>query len=131
MTGNLTAQQASDLANKFLTLAQAVSDFRYANWDSMSKADNQKLAALQMSILNAGEDITALSTTLVLDEVQSSLTEIYTVSDQIKTTLKSLENVQKGLNIAGSIVNLGSAIISKSPQGVAFAVKGLADTALS
>lgn len=36
----LYLQQANALANNFLGLAQAIGDFRYNNWNSLSKADN-------------------------------------------------------------------------------------------
>ena len=65
----LTAQQANILANNFLGLAQAIGDYRYENWATLSKGDNQKLGTLQRAILNYGEDVLALSTVLVMNDV--------------------------------------------------------------
>jgi uncharacterized protein YoxC len=120
----LTSLQANILANNFLGLAQAIGDFRYENWNNLSKADNQKLGDFQRSILNYGEDILALSTTLVMDDVQTSLAQINNVTAQIKGTIKNLQNIQKGINVAASVVTLGAAIISKNPETVASAISG-------
>ena len=124
----LTSQQANNLANNFLGLAQAIGDFRYNNWNSLSKAENQRLGNFQWSILNNGEDILALSTVLVMDDVQTSLTQINNVTTQIKGTISTLQNVQKGINLAAAIVTLGAAIISKNPQSIVDAISGVVDT---
>jgi cell division protein ZapA (FtsZ GTPase activity inhibitor) len=122
----LTSRQAYDLANNFLGLAQAIGDFRYNNWYLLSKDDNQKLGDLQWSILNSGEDILALSTILVMDDVSESLEKINGITAMIKGNIHTLQNIQKGINIAASIVTLGAAIISKNARSVTEAIDGLA-----
>ena len=82
----LTSQQAYELASNFLGLAQAIGDFRFDNWNSLTKAQNRKLGNFQWSILNHGEDILALSTVLVMDDVQDSLNNIKEITDEIKNS---------------------------------------------
>ena len=125
---NLTSQQANNLANNFLGLAQAIGDFRYENWNTLSKSENQKLGNFQWSILNCSEDILALSTTLVMKDVGISLKQINEVTIQIKGTIENLKNIQKGIDLAASIVTLGGAIISKNPQTIADSIAGVVDT---
>jgi len=122
----LTSRQAYDLANNFLGLAQAIGDFRYSNWYLLSKADNQMLGDLQWSILNSGEDILTLSTILVMDDVSESLGKINDITARIKGNIHTLQNIQKGINIAASVVTLGAAIISKNARSVTDAIDGLA-----
>jgi hypothetical protein len=124
---NLTAQQANDLSSNFLGLPQAIGDFRYDNWSTLTKEDNQNLGNLQWSILNYGEDILALSATLVMAEVEGSLAQINSVTQQIKGTIDTLQKVQKALNVAASIVTLGGAIISKNPKAIAGGIQGVVD----
>jgi hypothetical protein len=121
----LTAKQANDLGKDFLALAQAIGDFRYDNWNTLSKEDNQRLSDFQWSILNYGEDILALSVILVMDDVEASLTKINTISSKIKGTIQVLKNIQKGIDVAAAIVTLGAAIISKSPKVIADSIDGL------
>ncbi|WP_445915309.1 hypothetical protein, partial [Flavobacterium sp.] len=101
---NLTSQQANELANNFLALAQAIGDYRYQNFDTLSKPQNQKISDLHLSILNYADDLYTLSATLVMDDVQTSLTSIGAVTTQIKATYKTLQNVQKAINVAESVV---------------------------
>jgi hypothetical protein len=123
----LTSQQANDLANNFLVLAQSVGDFRINNRSSLTVEDNQKLANWQWSIMNYGEDILAFSTTLVMNDVQTSLTQINDVASKIKGTIQTLQNIQKGINVAAAIVTLGAAIISKNPLTIADAISSVSD----
>lgn len=123
----LTSQQANELANNFLELAQAIGDFRYDHWDTLSVFDNQRLGNWQWAILNYGEDILVLSTTLVMDDVQDSLSQITQVTTEIKSSIKTLQNIQKGIDVAAAMVTLGAAIISKSPQSIVAGVTGVRD----
>jgi len=118
----LTAQQANDLANQFLALAQAIGDFRYNHWNDLSKAQHHRLASQHWSVLNYGEDILALSTALIMDDVLNSLASIKTITGQIKSSLGTLADIQKGINVAASIVTLGAAIISQSPIAIGEAI---------
>ena len=125
---NLTAQEANDLGKIFLALAQSIGDFRYSNWDNLSELQKQKLSSHQWSILNSAEDIFAKSATLVMDDVKGSLIKIKNVTDKINTTLKTLKNIQKGIDIAAAAVTLGAAIISENPQAIIGALNGLVNT---
>lgn len=124
---NLTADQANELAHNFLKLAQGIGDFRIANRHRLSPGDNQSLANWQWSIMNYGEDILAFSTTLVMNDVQSSLKIINDTTVQIKETIQHLENIQKGINVAAAVVTLGASIISKNPKAIADAIGGIVD----
>ena len=123
----LTSQQANELANNFLGLAQAIGDFRYNNWFSLSKSENQMLGSLQWSILNSGEDILALSTILVMDDVQASLDKINNITTQIKSNIHALKDIQKGIDIAAAIVTLGASVISRNIQSINDAIAGVAE----
>jgi hypothetical protein len=114
----LTSEEANQLSNNFLGLAQAVGDYRFKNWNSLSTNDNQKLASFQWSLLNHGEDILAFSTQLVFEEVSESLQTIQSLTEKIQHTIIKLENIQKVINLATSAVTLGAAIISKDPKAI-------------
>ncbi len=121
----LTAEQATQLANHFLGLAQAIGDFRYANWETLSQEENKKLATSQAAILKSGEDIFALSATLIMTDVQTSLLQIKSLTQQIKSTITHLKDIQKAINVATSIVNLGVVIVTINPQGIVNGITGV------
>lgn len=124
----LTSQQANALANDFLGLAQAIGDFRYDNWNELSKIQNQELGNLQWSVLNYGEDILALSTTLVMDDVDASLEKINKITLEIKSTIQNLKDIQKAINVAAAIVSFGGAIISKDPSSISAGLQAVIDS---
>lgn len=125
---NLNSQEANILSENFRELAKSINDFRFNNFNSLSKEENQNLDDLQESILNYGEDILARSTNLVMDDVQESLKTIKDVTTKIKNTVQTLKDFQKGINIATSIVTLGAAIINKNPQSILNAIEGVVGT---
>lgn len=124
----LTSVQANALANDFLGLAQAIGNFRYDNWNEMSKTQNQQLGKMQWSILNYGEDILALSTALAMDDVQASLNKINDTTLEIMSTIQQLKNIQKVINVAGAIIAFGGAVISKDPSAIKTGLQGVIDS---
>ena len=125
---NLSAQQAGALAANFLAIAQSIGDYRFANWDTLDDAQNKQLGSLQRSILNAGEDVLALSTVLIMDDVSDSLSKINEVTTQIKEGLRFLKNIQKVVNIAAAAASLGSGVLSKNPQTISNGISSLVDS---
>lgn len=125
---NLTAIQANRLANEFLSLAQSIGEFRYKNYDNLNNEENQKLRNYHWSVMNSSDDIFTLSANLVLEDTEEALTEISGVSSEMKNTYKDLQNIQKAIDIAASVVTLGAAIISKNPQAIADSLSGLIET---
>lgn len=121
----LNAQQARELAGNFLSLAQSVGDYRLDNFSTLSKPDLKRLGELQSTLLRSGEDMLALSATLVLPEVQQSLKDLGAVTKDIRTTITRLKSVQKVLNVAAAAVSLSSSIISKNPQAIVSGIQGL------
>lgn len=124
---NLTSQQANKLANDFLALAQAIGEYRYQNYTNLSSEENQQLKNYHWSILNCSDDLFTLSAQLILEDVNSSLNAISAITIKIKENYQNLENIQKAINVATSIVTLGAAIISKNPQAVTDSLSELTD----
>lgn len=123
----LTSQQTNELANYFLAMAEAVGDYRYQNFDSLSAQENKEIKDSLEFIRKCANELFTLSATLVMDDAQNSLSAIKEVTNQMKSTYKTLQDVQKAINMAASIVTLGKAILEKSPQQIADATVKLAD----
>lgn len=111
----LTAKQVNELANSFLAMAQAVGDYRYLNYDSITKGQKQKLKSLHWSVLQTADDLYTLSASLTLDDAQTALEAIDKISKDMKASYKKLKDVQKAIKLATSMVVLGSAVLSKNP----------------
>ncbi|HTE28331.1 hypothetical protein [Flavitalea sp.] len=122
---NLTADQAAELAKNFLGLAQCIGNYRFANWKKLSKTENQDLSDKQWSILNAGEDMLALSTTLVIQEADNSLKQIKSITGELNKTILQIKKVQKVINIGTAVIQLASVIIGKQPLAIPGAIGDL------
>lgn len=125
---SLTSQQTNELAGNFLALAKVIGEYRYENFDKLSKPENEKMKDLHLSILAFVDDLYTLSATLVMDDVQSSLATINKVTIEMEATYETLQDVQKAINVAASVVTLGSSVLSKDPQAIAESIGGLVDT---
>ena len=125
---NLTSQQANKLANNFLALAQSVGEYRYTHYSDLSPDENQQLKNYHWSILNCSDDLFTLSANIIIEDVETSLNSISEITNQIKGTYQDLQNVQKAINVATSVVTLGAAIVSKNPQAIADSISGLVES---
>jgi hypothetical protein len=124
-TDNLNAAQAAELARSFLGLAQCIGNYRFANWKNLSAEENGQLADKQWSILNAGEDMLALSTTLLVKEADSTIKQIKTITLDLDATILKIKKVQKVINISAAIIQLAAVIIGKQPLAIPGAIDGL------
>jgi len=123
----LTSQQVNELANYFLVMAQAVGDYRYQNFDNLSKEQNIEIKELLEFIRKCADDLFSLSSSLIMIDVQTSLAAIGEVTNQMKITYKTLQDIQKAINIAASVATLGKAILNKDLHLIRNATEGLAD----
>lgn len=122
---NLTSDQANQLSDNFYKLAIGLADFRVANWDRLSPKQRKELSDIQYTIIRCGEDILAFSTTLVMDEVADSLGQINILADEIRGTIKTLRDIQKGLDVAAGILVLGAAILRRDTMGIGNSIKAV------
>jgi hypothetical protein len=122
---NLTADQAAELAKNFLGLAQSIGNYRFTNWKKLSREENQGLADKQWSILNAGEDMLALSTTLEIQEAADTLKKIKSLTGELDKTILRIKNVQKVINIGTAVIQLAAMIIGKQPLAIPGAIGNL------
>lgn len=124
---NLNSKQARELAINFFALANLIGEYRYEYKESLSTPHKIELKNLYDEISLSGTQMLAISTKLAMDEVKESLLQIDTITIQIKNSIKTLKDIQKVINIATTIVNLGSSIISKNPLAIATAINGVED----
>ena len=122
---NLTSAQAAELAKNFLGLAQSMGNYRFTNWKKLTKVQNQELSDKQWSILNAGEDMLALSTTLLINEADETLKQIRQVTSDIDKTILQIKKIQKVINIGTAVVQLAAVIIGKQPLAIPGAIDDL------
>ena len=122
---NLTSDQAAELAKNFLGLAQSIGNYRFSNWKKLSREENQELSNKQWSVLNAGEDMLALSTNLEIQEAGKTLKEIKSLTNELDKTILQIKKVQKVIDIGAAAIQLAAVIIGKQPLAIPGAIENL------
>ena len=115
---NLTSKQANSIADTFKGIAKEVGDYRMNNYDRMSPTQRIDIENLQDNILEQADKLYTESATLVMNDIQNSLATIENVTTEIQETIHGLQDIQKAIDIASSVLNLGAAILSKDPQSI-------------
>lgn len=121
----ITAQQLNELANEFIGMAQAVGNYRFRNFVTLSAEENKQLGDLQWNLLNTANNLFTASAIAVMDEVEDALDKIKAVSKDMATTYKNLKTIQDAIDVATAAVTLGAAIFSNSPVAIIGAIDGL------
>lgn len=124
---NLSSDQAYQLASQFHGLSVAVGDYRFAHWDKLSAAERKRLEDLQWTLMNYSSDFTAQAISLVVDDLQGTLSKIRGATAQANKVIHDIEMVSKVLVIAASAAVLGAAIMSGNAEGALEAAGELAD----
>jgi hypothetical protein len=125
--GNLTSEQALELSNYFLTLSQTIGQYRIDNFESLSSDQDNRIKDLHWSVMMYANNFNALSTILVLDEVEESLNAINQITRNINETISHLENIQKVIDIATAVVSLGASILSTDVLDINNSIQELSD----
>jgi hypoxanthine phosphoribosyltransferase len=115
---NMTSEQVGRIADSLRIIAKAIGEFRIKNYIKMSHGQIASIESLQEQILQQADNLYTESAILVMDDIQNSLTTIEKVTAEIQQTIKSLQDIQKTIDIATSVLNLGAAILSKNPQSI-------------
>jgi hypothetical protein len=110
--GKLTAGQARDLANQFHDLSVAIGDYRFGNWDSLTRADRDNLEDLQWTLMNYSSDFTSQAITLALSNLDETLSRIGRITNKARRVIKTIKTVDKVVRIAAAATVLGAAIVT-------------------
>ena len=122
---NLTSEQVTSIAKLLNRIANSIEEYRDQNYSRMSSAQRSVIENLRDQILEQSNKLYTESTILVMDEVQNSLAIIEKVTLEMQETYKNLQNIQKAIDVASSVLNLGAAILSKNPTSIAKSIDEL------
>ncbi|NNE78406.1 MAG: hypothetical protein HKN31_15190 [Pricia sp.] len=122
---NLTSAQVKQLADNLLRMTNALGNYRYENFEKLSEEENLCLKKLHSQQLEHTTEIYTKSALLVMDDVESSLEKIKTITTETQDLYKKLTNVQKVLDRATSVLTLATAIISLDVKEITSSIKKL------
>jgi hypothetical protein len=121
----LTANQARDLAQSFRSVSVSLGDYRFANWDSLTKAQRDAIEDAEWTLLNYSSDFVTQAVGLTLDDTKASLKNIQDTTTKAKKAVETIKTIKKVIVIAGAVIKLGAAIVSENPGVIAAAIGDL------
>ena len=122
---NLKSEQVKELADNLLRMTNALGDYRYENFERLSEDENRRIKELHERQLSHTTELYTKSAVLVMDDVETSLKQIDTITLETQKLYKNLTTVQKVLDRATSVLTLAVAIIGLDPKGITSSIKGL------
>lgn len=114
----LTADQARNLARSYFNIAQALGEYRFDNFDTLSAAKRKQIEDLERTLLNSSTTFTAIAITVSLDDLEPVLARVTEVTAQMQTAIDQLQKVDKVIKIATAAVQLAGAVLSGNPEAI-------------
>lgn len=111
-------QQVFTLSDFFHVMGNAVRDYIDKNKNSLGDDERNYLFDFQINLLQQAADINMLGTAMVFDNVSQTISQLSDISISLKKAEKKAQSVQKVINIATSVVELGTSILSRNPKEI-------------
>ncbi len=121
----LSSEQVKELADHLLRMTNALGNYRYENSDRLTEEENLLLKDLYRKQLQVTTELYTQSAILVMEDVETSLQQIETITAETQALYKNLKNVQKVLDRATSVLTLASAVIGLDAKGITSSIKNL------
>lgn len=117
--------QAFDIARQLADLAQQVSDYRFGRAKELSADEMAQWRNVEDRLRSISNRYLDLGANIVLDNAEAAIHQLSDVAARLKTTLTTLANIEKGLAIAGALLQLATAFGSANPGAIAGAVQNV------
>jgi len=114
------------LSQDFLDTAHALSDFLFEQWDSLTPGARAKLNSMHTTLTMVATDLISHAVGVTLDDAQTSLEQLTSVTADAKAALGKIKNVKKAVGIAAALIALATAIPTGDAPHIFAAVEGLA-----
>ena len=111
-------QQVFTLSDCFHVMGNAIRDYIDKNKNSLGDDERNDLFDFQINLLQQAADINMLGNAMVFDDVNQAVSQLSDISTSLKRAVKKAQAVQKVVNIATSVVELGTAILSLNPKEI-------------
>ena len=125
---HLTAKQVRELADNLLRMTNALGNYRYENFDRLTEVENFQIKELHRKQLENTTELYTHSAVLVMDEAETALRQIESITKETTALYKKLGTVQKVLDRATSVLSLAASIIGLNPKGITASIKSLLAT---
>ena len=116
---DLTTAQLTQLADNYQSMAKQLMLFKLQNLDKFNSIEVQDMTTRVSLLLHNSNLLTALSTFQSVQDLKPHLESIRQSTEQLKKTLDNIKKVQKGIDLATVVINLGSSLLTRDFNGIA------------
>lgn len=124
----LTSDEAFRIASQLADLAQQVSEYRFGHATQLSADAMAQWRNAEDRLRSISNRYLDLGANIVLDNAADAIDQLTNVTGKLKKTLATLANIEKGLAIAGALLQLATAFGSANPQAIVAAAENVITT---
>lgn len=121
----LNANDARELADRFLESASVIDDYLDKNWKTIDRPDYEMLSESAKTLLRVSGFMTTVAVGLSIDQMEDDATDLKQVIVDAKQALEDLKVVGDIIRVAAGLVGLATAIMAKDAGDIFKAFKGL------
>jgi len=122
MAEPITAEQARELGDRFLTLATELSNYCLES-NNLTDSERTEIQAQTLVLLRHASDLTAVAISTTLEDLENSLAHTAQVTEQMRQAIVQLNRPKQAIRIAAAAITLAAAVLTFNPVAIAGAIQ--------
>lgn len=122
MAEPITAEQARELGDRFLTLATELANYCLES-DNLTDSERAEIHAQTLMLLRHASDLTAIAINTTLEDLENSLAHTAQVTEQMQQAITQLNRPKQAIRIAAAAITLVTAVLTFNPVAIAGAIQ--------
>ncbi len=123
----ISTEQARALAERFLTLSQALGTYRFGHWGELTPEERDQIKDSEWELLTRSSGLMTKAVDGALNDLHADLHAITDATGEAKKVIATINTVKAVIGVATALVTLAGAIATKDPGTIIGAVQGLQD----
>lgn len=108
----LNATDARAIAKLYYDLAVALSDYRFEQWNSLTKAQRGEIESHEWTLLTYSSNMTTHAINITTADLDGAVRSIMKATRRLVAAARKIDDVKGALAVAAKAVALGGAIAS-------------------
>lgn len=114
-----------DLADQVALISTEVLRFRLRNRPRLSDTEKEQLEAAEMRLDELTAQLRALGVDALGKCTQAAQAEVEAATRDAEGQLRRIKRIERALQVAGSVVDLAAAAVTRQPKQIGVALRGV------
>lgn len=123
--GTISLEDTREIAKSFRVLSSDLGDYRFSNWDNLTKEERARIESMEFTLLNYSSDMTAVAIEIATDDVQQYVSQIKQATNKLDGVLNRIEKTRKVISVATKAITLAASIGTGNLSAIKEASDGL------